>query len=371
MSNRKPFQIWIPFVGMIIIAFVTSTFLFGCHHDSTTPPNPTDTTKTPVDTTHHTATSSDTVLYSFATLGCNRLDASNIAGSPSTANVAQLDRSLADVMNLSPRPDLLILTGDIILGKTTDTSVTGAQLRAWIAHYQSLPIASSGIKLIVVPGNHEFNDGSGSAALEQQWLQIMSPYINGSNGPKPGGADALTTDQSKLTYSFDYMGSHFVMLNSDPAGEGSTVSVNWVAQDLAQAHAAGTKHIFLFDHKPAYDWTNDGSTSLVDNANRDALWSAMENNHAEALFAAHNHVYRRMQPKAKSYMIVAGNGGSSLTNDIGADRNFGFALVQVMTNGKVIEKAYARDYGTNYYDPSPAAMYPTTLRDSVDITWKY
>ncbi len=372
MSRKASFDTWLAVVVMAIVAAAASAFIFGCSHASSTPSNtPTDTTKHPTDTTHYPIVGSDTVLFSFVTFGCNRLDKGDTAGSPSTANIMQLDRTFDDIMNLTPRPDMLIATGDVILGKTIDTSVTGRQLRAWLAHYQSQPIASSGIKLIMVPGNHEFNDGAQSAPLEKQWLLVMAPYIVGTNGPKPGGNDALTTDQSQLTYSFDYKGSHFVMMNSDPALEGSTISVGWVSQDLVQARAAGAKHIFLFAHKPAYNWTNNGATSLVGTANRDALWSAMEANHAEAMFSAHNHIYRRMQPTGKSYMIVAGNGGSSLENPVGADRNFGFTLVQVMTNGKVIEKAYAREYGTNYTDPCPSYQYPTTLRDSLDISWKY
>src|SRR5579885_3397095 len=103
--------------------------IFGCSHDSTSTANQSDTTKLPTDTTHHPVEGGDTVLFSFATMGCNRVDKADTLGNASTANVAQLDRTLTDVMNLSPRPDFLILTGDIILGKTTDTSKTGSQLR--------------------------------------------------------------------------------------------------------------------------------------------------------------------------------------------------------------------------------------------------
>ena len=197
----------------------------------------------------------------------------------------------------------------------------------------------------------------------------MAPYINGSNGPNAGGTDNLSTDQSKLSYSFDYLGTHFVLLNSDPANAGSTVPTAWAAQDMAAAHAAGAKHIFVLDHKPAFDWTNDGSSSLS-NASQAALWSAMTTNHAEAMLSAHNHVYRRLQPTGHSWMIIPGNGGSTLDSQLPSDRNYGFSLVDIMTSGKVIVKTYARQFGSNYIDPSPAATYPTTLRDSADISWK-
>ena len=344
---------------------------FACSNNSSNPPgggNPTDTTHK-VDTTTHTPTV-DSVVYSFAVMGCNRLDAGDVSGSnPSTANLAQLDRTLTDVMNLNPRLNYLFLVGDLILGKTTDTSVTGSELRGWLEHYRLSALASLGITLVLVPGNHEFNDGTSSEVLEKQWVRTMAPNIVGSNGPSAGGADNLPTDQSRLSYSFNFNDAHFVVLNSDPAEVGSSVPVKWVAQDLAAARSAGAKHLFLFDHKPAYDWTNDGATSLT-TANRDALWATMTTNHAEALFSAHNHVYRRLHPSGAPWMVIAGNGGSPLESTLGADRNFGFTTVSVMKSGKVIEKAYARDYGTNYNDPSPVSQYPTTLRDSADISWK-
>ncbi len=367
MHFSTPFRIWWPVLAVTVLIAATSAFLFGCSHgvSSGTPP---DTTHRSPDTT--VTSVPDSVLYSFCVMGCNRVDNSDLDlnGNPSTANLAQLDRTFTDMMQLSPRPDYMFLVGDLVLGKTTDTSLLGTELRGWRAHYETSPIASSGIRLVVVPGNHETNDGTGTVAIEQKWLEVMAPYVIGSNGPTAGGADALPTDQTRLSYSFNFRDSHFVLLNSDPMGAGSTVAVHWVAEDLAQARATtGIKHIFVLDHKPAYD--DNGTTSSIP-ASQSALWSELQQYEVEAMLSAHDHIYRRLEPGGKTWMIIAGNGGSPLENPVGNDRNFGFTLVQVMKSGKVIEKAYAREYGTNYLGPSPAAAFPTTLRDSADITWK-
>jgi hypothetical protein len=54
------------------------------------------------------------------------------------------------------------------------------------------------------PGNEQAGDNRASAP-----------------GDGPGGV-MLTTDQSKLTYSFDFQGCHFVVINTDPVGNDST-----------------------------------------------------------------------------------------------------------------------------------------------------
>jgi len=333
-------------------------------------------------TTSTTTPTTDGVDYSFVIVGCNRLDKADTAGSASTANIEQLNRTFAEVAALSPKPDYFFFAGDMVLGYTPDSTKLLSELTAWKALYAASPVASSGIPLVVIVGNHEAQNDKkiAGAAAERQWLSVMAPYIIGSNGPKPGDAtfalDSLQTDQSRLTYSFDHKGTHFVLVNTDPAGRDWRVPANWIGQDVTAARAAGAKHIFVIGHKPAYPYNyatggNDGLNQLG-TANRDQFWSALESNHVEAMLCAHNHVSRRLHPTNKTYMVIAGNGGSLLETDVAANEHFyGYTLVQVYTSGKVVEKSFGRDIpAAGYNAPCPAATYPTTLRDSADITWK-
>jgi hypothetical protein len=100
----------------------------------------------------------------------------------------------------------------------------------------------------------------------------------------------------------------------------------------------------------------------------------MNANHAEAMFSAHNHVYFRSQPTgAGAWQVIAGNGGSKLEATIDpsiptSGSYYGFTVVSVLNNGHVIVKSYGRDIPTAGYTQSAAGS-PTTVRDSVDITW--
>ncbi len=317
------------------------------------------------------------VALSFVVLGCNRVAAPESLGVVSTANVAELNRTFADVAAISPKPNFLFFDGDMVFGYTNDSTALDRELKGWISLYQASPLPASGIELITVPGNHE-TDNLAKIAYppgERVWLRDMAAYITrGGNGPGLGGPDALQTDQSRLSYSFDFKDTHFLALNTDPVGKDWHVPNAWVASDLAAARAKGAKHIFVVAHKPSYPYPTVPTDGLVmDQAARDAFWTSLVNNQVEATFSAHNHVYYRSQPTGKTWMIIAGNGGTPIdaTADVtlpSTGTYFGYTLVTVLNNGRVFSKSYGRDVPAATYTQAPVGV--TTLRDSVEITWK-
>lgn len=352
---KNPFFLLLPPLLVLLLA------LAACHSETASQPQP----------SAPTAAVRDTLAYSFAVLGCNRIDNAdlNLATNPSTANVPQLTRTYADLAALRPVPDYLFFMGDMVLGYSPDTAVIGRELRAWVGLYRAAPLSRTGIRMVAMPGNHEVMSGKNMPSFvgaEQAWRAALRPYLAGSNGPPAGGPDQLATDQSQLSYSFDYKQSHFVILNTDPVGAEATAPLNWLGRDLAAARARGSKHLFALGHKPAIPApANDGLR------NGGSMWSLLEANHAEAMLAAHNHLYYRIQtPPYHPWQLIAGNGGSPL--DASASPNklfFGFILVKVFTSGKVMAYSYGRDLPASGY-LGPTAGIPTTVRDSVDITWK-
>src|SRR6266849_6633317 len=57
------------------------------------------------------------VAYSFVFMGCNRVfKGDKSADNPSTANLAQLQRSFTEIAALKPRPRFVVFTGDLVLG---------------------------------------------------------------------------------------------------------------------------------------------------------------------------------------------------------------------------------------------------------------
>ena len=318
------------------------------------------------------------IAYSFAVVGCNRLAAPESLGVVSTANVQQLNRTFADIAAMTPKPNFLFFAGDLVFGYTNDSTALDRELKGWIALYQASPLASSGVELVTLPGNHE-TDNLAKVAVpsgERVWLRDMAAFIGrGGNGPAAGGPDGLQTDQSKLTYSFDFKDAHFLLLNTDPVGNDWHVPTKWVTTDLTSARSRGVKHIFAIGHKPAYSYPTVATDGLAfDIPARDAFWSALVNNQVEGMFSAHNHEYWRAQPTGKTWQVIAGNGGTPLDATLdptipSTGAYYGFTVVSVTNSGRVFSKSFGRDVpAAGYAATAPAVA--ATLRDSVEITWK-
>jgi hypothetical protein len=311
---------------------------------------------------------------SFAVIGCNRVDAADTLGDTSTANVAQLRQTFADIAALPERPKILFFAGDLVFGYTNDTLQLARQLTAWRTLYEASPLPALGVELVAVPGNHETQNLAkvATAAAERTWLRVMAPYVTrGGNGPAAGGADALATDQSRLTYSFDVGTTHFVTLNTDPVGNDWHVPNAWVAADLAAARARGAAHAFVIGHKPAYAYPTVATDGLSrDPAARDRLWSAFTAERVDAMYSAHNHVFWRAQPAGATWQVIAGNGGSKLETAIdptipATGAYFGFVLTTIRNDGRVVVRSYGRDVPTAGYTAAVAAS--ASVRDSFEI----
>ena len=136
------------------------------------------------------------------------------------------------------------------------------------------PMMETGTYVFPVAGNHETEcKACGKLAKvenENAWSANMGDLVidtarftgilgaapqNVSFGPAAGlGPDGLTTDQSKLSYSFDFKGIHFAVINTDPVGADSHAPTQWLAADLAAAAARGVRRHFVFGHKPAFTY---------------------------------------------------------------------------------------------------------------------
>ena len=318
--------------------------------------------------------------YSFVVVGCNRLNDVDTAGSASTANLPALNRLFKELSERDPLPDYLFFAGDLVLGYTKDTVELERQLTQWVKVYKASPLAGKTTKLVVIPGNHETQDKKAGkksfAAAERTWLRVMDPYIAGNNGPGVDSThgDSLSTDQSRLTYSLDFNGDHFVLIDTDPVGRDWRVPYIWIRADIDSAHKKGARHIFAIGHKPAYPGPATPTDGLAQYpANRDSFWTALEDNHVEAMIASHVHSWQKIQPHSgKTWQIIAGNGGSQWDSiwveyQKPASTYQGYTLVKV-SGASVKVESWGHDVdNARYFDSLPNV--PTTMKDSVDITW--
>ena len=320
--------------------------------------------------------------YSFVVMGCNRVENDDTVNNPSTANVYQLNRAFSEIAAMKPVPNFLFFTGDMIVGYEKDTLRLASELRNWKELFQKSPLAKTGIKLVVMPGNHEsdlkINGKKTPAAIcERIFVRELKDYIPSSNGPhttplKPE-TDSLITDQSQLTYSFDFKGDHFIVVNTDPVGIDSRVAWHWIKHDLEKAQQKKAQHIFAFGHKPAYTSHFKKGPEGIDAypANRDSFWTNMERFHAEAFFSAHNHLWDSIQPhKNNTWQIIAGNAGSKLEKQWNKPpyAYFGYTVVNV-SKDDVRVVSYGRDIDTEDYN-KPMPNNPTTIRANFSIKVK-
>ncbi|MDE2595023.1 MAG: metallophosphoesterase [Burkholderiales bacterium] len=190
----------------------------------------------------------------------------------------------------------------------------------------------------------------------------VSSISGNTTSTAPGSADGLTTDQSKLSYSFDVGNSHFAIINTDPAGADSTAPANWLNADFSAAQARGAQHFFVFGHKPAYTYFYNSSATAggldanaAGTANRDAFWSTIES-YGATYFCGHEHTFNMAQPVKKNadgttttssaYQVLVGSGGSPFdaatlaAGETVTDRYYAYANVSVFQSGKVQIDAY-------------------------------
>ena len=171
-------------------------------------------------------------------------------------------------------------------------------------------------------------------------------------------------DESKLTYSIDHKGDHFVLMNTDTYDRPGMTPVVWITADVSTWHSANPDgHIFLLGHKPAYGGSNGAGGSMIAGQAK-KLWDVMKTNQAEAMLSAHMHLFWAGKPlsDSDSWQVIAGNGGTTLdSGDF-----FGFTEVQVMKDGSVKAISHGRPVPSPDYGPLKGK---TSARGTYDLTW--
>ena len=344
----------------------------------------------------------DPAILTFSTVGDSRQDPKHpdpttLPVSGQDANWLQSTKAWSRIMRSvqHQNSDFLFFNGDMIMGYgnadvPADTSsvdaIVGSDLVQTYKQYafwrgMVANLMETGTYVVPVPGNHEvqckacgkkaqqvnenaWRANMGDLILDNTRLQDMfgqaPSFENVSNN---GAVDGLVTDQSQLSYSFDFRGSHFVVINTDPVGNDAHAPVNWLSNDLAAAQSRGMKHIFVFGHKPAFTYyfgadpaaPNPDHPAGLDNdvASRDAFWNVIEQ-YGATYFCGHEHIFHISQPwKAKggkAWQVLVGSGGSPFeaiptdaTLNPRTDRDYAWATVSVLRSGKVLIKVYGFD----------------------------
>jgi hypothetical protein len=340
----------------------------------------------------------DKPILTFSTVGDSRQDP--VAPDPTTVPVSGQDaqwlqntRALSRILRSIEfqRSSLLFFNGDMIMGygnavvptkNTTVSDIVNSDLVKFYTQYAFWRGAIAGTMeqgtyVVPVPGNHETQWKAGGkkaqAVNEDAWRANMGDLILDNSrflnlfGEQPANVntgdnrayDNLSTDQSKLSYSFDFRGNHFVVINTDPVGKDAHAPVGWLGADLQAAKERGVRHSFVFGHKLAYTYYYGANVlgplpavpSGLDNdpVARDVFWDLIEQ-YNTTYFCGHEHIFNMTQPRGKAWQILVGSGGSPFeaaptdaTINPATDRAYAWATVNIYPNGKVRITAFGFD----------------------------
>lgn len=310
----------------------------------------------------------------FAFIGCNRIGFTELTpDNPSSANRQQLLQTCADLT--AEPPAFLFLIGDMVTNYADGGEVLRGQLEAWKELYESTALSKTSTVMVPVVGNHEVlgskqNPETGlwkdypNPATLPVWNEVLDSYLRWSDGPTTGGSnpDALTQDQSRMSFTLRQDDVLFICLNTDTFVDSTTIGdvpLHWVEEKLARAEADPTiKHVFVLGHKPVLrpDLPGDIIRPGEDEA-LDALMGRCSK--LRAYLTAHFHLWDGRFTGHDVYQIIAGNGGTAPSGQFDADRKgyFGYTVIELLDDGTLMIENWGRPIPTPYdsNEPQPPA----------------
>lgn len=197
---------------------------------------------------------------------------------------------------IAEKPDVLILTGDLVGGGKTDAEES-SQFDTFFKVVQ--PVYDAGIKVLAGRGNHEMHAPNGNDV----WRKAMSgPHATPDNGPK---------GEEGMTYAYTLRNVMFISLDQFQS-ERPTVNTDWLTKLLAKPHP---KHIFSFAHKMAFFSGNHDDGMFTEPDNRDTAIKALMAAGERAIFFGHDHLYDHVAAKLpdwkeEMHQFVAGTAGA-------------------------------------------------------------
>lgn len=194
-----------------------------------------------------------------------------------------VDKFIDEMLKLKPK--MVVLSGDI--------SFEGERLSHEKLADKLSKLTDKGIKVAVMPGNHDLNNNSASGYSGDESYKVDS--VSASEFKEIYGAfgygDALYTDEDSMSYIAEVNENTWVVLvdvngNSDPLHI-SASTIEWLRDKLDYAKRHDIT-VFSFTHQNIVDHSlNSERYKLYDD--NDELYYALTENGVKANFSGHSH----------------------------------------------------------------------------------
>ena len=250
---------------------------------------------------------------------------SDSRGKYSGVNDPILKKLINNIITTQKDVRFIVFAGDLVDGSDYHPQKTYKELLHWKKVMQPIYDDPNMVypKIWVTVGNHEIRTPEDEGNFKKAF-----PYLP-KNGPK---------DEVGLTYSFDFMNTHFVMVDTDRWDYGKKDAdktgrrdwhyikhLKWLKNDFASARKRGIDKIFVVGHEmpfPTGGHLSDGlpyltnhftlpldSTRLWYLHQRDKFWDLLKEYHVTAYICGHEHLYSRESVDGV-YQILTGSSGA-------------------------------------------------------------
>jgi hypothetical protein len=315
-------------------------------------------------------------------LGCNRLEKKDWekekSTNPSSANIVQLTQTLRDIDNLSPRPQVVFITGDMVMGYADDQGETlRKQLEAWTEIIKSSSLYKH-TKIIAIAGNHELNTKVGdvrkpnrfTTKVWNDWVRQSGFFLGVTPGPKAEESpeDELVDDQTSLNGTLRIGNSEFILLNTDVTNKRQTetnqlvgaVPTHWFQHKLDSAEKdPSVHHVFALGHRNLISDNKDEATVEPQSAGS-IINSISKSKKFVGYLCSHWHLWDLRNIVGTKWQAVEGRGGSKLEDywQPSEGLSFGFSMLEI-SGSKVSLMKYSRPVPKDKYNG--ASVSPATL----------
>ena len=199
----------------------------------------------------------------------------------------------------------------------------------------------------------DFVPGSGDMTkLKRQYWEFKKvmdtvgvPYylaLGNHDGGSPEAHQVFQGLLRKTFYSFNYGNSHFVVLDTTPAGQAHWISDEefaWLKKDLAAANGK-SDHVFVMGHDPLYPVDGHIGSSLDAHPERRDRLAALFRKYGVVYFAGHEHLFDHGVYNGVTQVITGGGGAGLYKSKKGTGDFHHFVIITI--DGRSAKMSVAR-----------------------------
>lgn len=191
-----------------------------------------------------------------------------------------LDKLVDDALNA--KPDMMLITGDL--------TERGDQKSHKLVANTLGKLVSEGIKVVVIPGNHDLDNANGSTS-PQQFAELYKDL---------GFNMAYAKDKASLSYACEPFDGLVLLCIDTTTGSIGDTTMKWMLDETDKAHEKGKQVVVIQHHNVMEHY--DGKSSLQKEnvlKNYEEVADKMTKNGIHLVFSGHAHMLDIAQYREK------------------------------------------------------------------------